>query len=130
MTLNLLPIAMTATNILGCNKNFEYYEVREVEINDIGIEVPKDAEPQNFKGSIQAASNKLYSQLNLDLTKNYKVVYCPELLKSLAETTIPGKIKYDNKYYDIIENQNWWETNGYTQCIICEVKALDNEFFK
>lgn len=123
MTLNLLPIAMTATSILGCNKEFEYIRTAEVKINEIGIEIPKSTDTETYMGSIQPVPNKLYSQLGLDLTKNYKVIYCPTLLKSLAESIVTGKIKYNNAYYDIIENKNWWETNGYTKCVICEIKA-------
>lgn len=129
MTLNLLPIAMAVTGILGCNQTFEYYEYSGATINNIGIEVPTQTTPVTYTGSIQAVDNKLYSQLNLDLAKNYKTVYCPELLKSIAETPITGRIKYNGKFYDIISNQNWWETNGYTQCVICEVKATDGEFY-
>ena len=126
--INLLPIAMQATSILGCNKEFEYYPPTSTTINSIGVEIPSEVEPLVYTGSIQAVENKLYSQLNLDLTKNYKTVFCPELLETLAEETTPGQIKYNGKMYDIISNQNWWETNGYTQCIICEIKALNNDY--
>ena len=125
MTFNILPVAMAATSILGCNKQFEYYPINEAQttINEIGNEIVTLPEPVTYTGSIQPVSNKLYEQLGLDLTKNYKVVYCPQLLLSLAEQTATGKIKYDGRTFDIIENKNWWETNGYTRCVICEIKA-------
>lgn len=125
MTFNILPVAMAATSILGCNKQFEYYPISENDavINEIGNEVVTLPDPVIYIGSIQPVDNKLYEQLGLDLAKNYKIVFCPKLLLSLAEQTIPGKIKYDNAWFDIIENQNWWETNGYTKCVICEIKA-------
>lgn len=128
MTLNILPIAMEATAILGCNKEFTYIEYSETAstINDIGVEVPAPALQTTYTGSIQAVSNKMYEQLGLDLSKNYKVVFCPELIQSMAEKTIPGRILYDGRTWDIIENQNWAETNGFTKFIICENKSLRN----
>lgn len=124
MTLNLLPIAMQATAILGCNKKFTYieYSDTETEINAIGYEVPAIEFQEEYTGSVQAVSNKLYEQLGLDLTKNYKTVYCPKLVKSLAEKSHPGRILYNGLTWDVIENQNWWETNGFTKFIMVEIK--------
>lgn len=126
MTLNLLPIAMAATAILGCNKQFTYIEYSETEtiINDIGVEVPAVKLEASYTGSVQAVSNKMYEQLGLNLSENYKVIYCPELLQSMAEKPTTGRILYDGKTWDIIENQNWYETNGFTKVIICENKSL------
>lgn len=124
MTLNLLPIAMQATAILGCNKTFTYIENSDSEttINSIGYEVPAVDFQKDYIGSVQAVSNKLYNQLGLDLTKNYKLVYCPELVHSLAEKDHPGKVIYNGLTWDVIENQNWWETNGFTKFIMVEIK--------
>jgi len=125
MTLNLLPIAMAATSILGCNKQFTYIEYddqTEVEIDDLGYEVPVTSFQATYTGSVQAVSNKLYEQLGLDLNKNYKLVYCPQLVKSLAEKDVTGQVLYDGKTWDIIENQNWYETNGFTKFIMVEIK--------
>ncbi len=125
MTLNLLPIAMQATAILGCNKNFtyiEYSDETETSINELGYEVPIISFQANYTGSVQAVSNKMFEQMGLDLNKNYKLVCCPQLVKSLAEKDVTGQVLYDSKTWDIIENQNWWETNGFTKFIMCEVK--------
>ncbi len=129
MTFNILPVAMAATAVLGCNKTFEYYDYEQSEtiINEMGVEVPVEPQPIPYIGSIQPVSNKMYEQLGLDLNKNYKVVYCPQLLQSIAEKEIPGRIKYNGGTYDIIENKNWWETNGFTKCVICENKSLRAE---
>lgn len=127
MTLNLLPIAMRATAILGCNKTFKYFDYDGTTTNEIGNEVLTYTEPITYTGSIQPVSNKMYEQLGLDLQKNYKVVYCPQLLHSIAEKEVTGKIEYNGGTYDIIENKNWWETNGYTKCIICEIKKFRDD---
>ena len=128
MTLNILPAAMAATAILGCNKEFTYLEYTDstATINDIGIEVPTAPVQTTYTGSVQAVSNKMYEQMGLDLTKNYKVIFCPQLLQSIAEKQIPGRILYDGRTWDIVENQNWWETNGFTKVLICENKSLRN----
>lgn len=124
--INLLPIVMQATAILGCNKEFTYieYDDAETAINDIGVEVPAVKFQKTYTGSVQAVSNKMYEQMGLDLSKNYKLIYCPELVQSMAEKEIPGKVLYDNRTWDIIENQNWFETNGFTKFIMCENKSL------
>lgn len=126
MTFNILPIAMQATAILGCNKSFTYIEYSDTDttINEIGVEVPVITRRQTYEGSIQPVSNKMYEQMGLELNKNYRVVYCPALLQSIAEKTVAGRILYDNRTWDIIENQNWWDSNGFTKCIICENKSL------
>lgn len=125
MTLNLLPIAMQATAILGCNKKFtyiEYDEQTETEINELGFEVPVISFQAEYTGSIQAVSNKMFEQMGLDLNKNYKLVYCPQLVQSLAEKDVTGQVLYNNRTWDVIENQNWWETNGFTKFIMVEIK--------
>ena len=128
MILNVLPVAMQATAILGCNKKFIYIEYSETDttINDIGVEVPVVTLQQEYEGSIQPVSNKMYEQMGLELNKNYRVVYCPALLQSIAEKTVTGQILYADRTWDIIENQNWWDSNGFTKCIICENKSLRN----
>ena len=127
MTLNILPIAMQATSVLGCNKTFEYCDYIGTTTNEIGNEILIPAEPVQYTGSIQPVSNKMYEQFGLDLQKNYKVVYCPQLLHSIAEKEVTGKIVYNGGTYDIIENKNWWETNGYTRCVICEIKKFRDD---
>ena len=122
MTLNLLPIAMRATAILGCNKPILYYKYLSQTINEIGLEEPRYDEPLTYIASVQAVSNKLYEQMGLDLTKNYKTVYCPELVRSLAEQDQPDKIYYNDFWFEVVENQNWWETNGFTKFIMVEIK--------
>ena len=124
MTLNLLPIAMQATAILGCNKKFTYIEYSDSEttINDLGFEIPVMKFQAEYTGSVQAVQNKMYEQMGLDLSKNYKLVYCPQLIKSLSEKDHTGKILYNDSVWEVIENQNWWETNGFTKFIMVEIK--------
>ena len=124
MIIELLPIAMHATAILGCNKTFLYYDYDGTTTNEIGNEVLTYTAPVTYTGSIQPVSNKMYEQLGLELQKNYKVVFCPQLLHSIAEKEVTGKIEYDGGTYDIIENKNWWASNGYTKCVICEIKKF------
>ena len=124
MTLHLLPIAMQATAILGCNKTFTYIEYSDEEtiINNLGFEIPVIDFQAEYTGSVQAISNKMYEQMGLDLNKNYKLVYCPHLIKSLAEKDHTGKILYNGSEWYIVENQNWWESNGFTKFIMVEIK--------
>lgn len=124
MTLNLLPIAMTATAVLGCNKIFQYYRYQETIVDDMGRDVPQYADPKPITGSVQAVSNKMYEQLGLDLNKNYKIIYSPELIQSIAEKIQPDRIVYDNRTFEVVENKNWYETNGYTKILIVELKEL------
>lgn len=124
MTLNLLPIAMAATAVLGCNKTFQYYRYQETIVDDMGRDVPQYADPKPVIGSVQAVSNKIYEQLGLDLNKNYKIIYSPELIQSIAEKIQPDRIVYDNRTFEVVENKNWYETNGYTKILIVELKEL------
>lgn len=122
MTLNLLPIAMAATNILGCNKSFEFYKFKGSTLDEFGRDIPEYFTPVTYTGSIQAVPNKMYEQLGLELDKNYKTVFCPQLMQSLAEQTQSDIIVYDNKKFQIIENKNWFNQNGYTKILMVEIK--------
>lgn len=122
MTLNLLPIAMAATSILGCNKPFEFYKFLTQTVDDYGRDIPQYADAVILTGSIQAVPNKMYEQLGLDLNKNYKTVFSPALMESLAESLQPDIIKYNGKTYQIVENKNYYETNGWTKALIVEIK--------
>lgn len=123
MALNLLDIAMGATNILGCNKPFIFLKWKE-NIIKMGKDVPVFEEPITLTGSIQAVSNKMYEQLGLDLDKNYKTVFCSALMQSIAEEIQPDRIIYENRTYELVENKNWYETNGWTKALMVELKEL------
>lgn len=127
MTLNLLPIAMRTTAILGCNKNFLFYKWIESTVDLMGRDVPKFAPPILATGSIQAVSNKMYEQLGLDLNKNYKIVFSPTLIQSIAEEIQPDRILYDGRTYEVVENKDWYETNGYTKVLMVELKELRSD---
>lgn len=122
MTLNLLPIAMAATAILGCNKPFKFYKFLTSSLDVYGRDIPEYSEPVTLTGSIQAVPNKMYEQLGLDLDKNYKTVFCPELMRSLAESLQPDIIEYNGGRYQIVENKNYYETNGWTKALMVELK--------
>lgn len=124
MTFNLLPVAMRATAILGCNKEFQFLKYLKTVIDDMGRDVPEFEEPVTYIGSIQAVSNKMYQQLGLDLNKNYKSILCPQLMESMAEQIQPDRVVFDNRTYEIIENKNWYNTNGWTRILVVELKEL------
>ncbi len=124
MVLNLLPIAMAATQILGCNKQLEFYKYLGSVLDDMGRDVPAFADPVIITGSVQAVPNRIYEQLGLDLNKNYKTVFSTELLQSIAEGIQPDRLVYDSRTYEIVENKNWYETNGYTKILMVELKEL------
>lgn len=120
--MNLLPIAMRTTAILNCNQEFLFYKWIETAPDAMGRDVPRFDEPICYVGSIQPVSNKLYEQLGLDITKNYKILFCPELIQSLAEQIQPDRIFYQNKVFEIVDNKNWHETNGWIKALIVEIK--------
>ena len=127
MTFKVLSPAMQAVSILGCNKTFTFYKYEGAEIDAMGRDVPSYADAVTCMGSIQPVSNKMYEQLGLDLNKNYKTVFCPQLIKSIAENIQPDRIVYDGAVYEVVENKNWYETNGYTKVLMVEIKELRND---
>lgn len=126
MTLNLLPIAMNATSILGCNQQFEFYQFQGSTLDDLGRDIPQYSNPINLKGSIQAVPNKMYEQLGLDLEKNYITVFCPQLIQSLAQNSQPDKIIWNNRTFEAIETKDWTNLNGYTKALFVEIKDERN----
>lgn len=126
MTLNLLPIAMNATSILGCNQQFEFYQFQGSTLDDLGRDIPQYSDPINLKGSIQAVPNKMYEQLGLDLDKNYITVFCPQLIQSLAQNTQPDRIIWNNRTFEAIETKDWTNLNGYTKALFVEIKDERN----
>lgn len=127
MTFNVLTPAMAATSILGCNKTFTFYKYESAVIDEMGRDVPSYADPVTYTGSIQPVQNKMYEQLGLDLNKNYKTVFCSQLIKSIAENVQPDRIIYDGKTYEVVENKNWYETNGYSKILMVEIKELRDD---
>lgn len=124
MTINLLPIAMAATDLLGCNKTFQFLKYKGAAIDPMGRDVPEFEDPVTLTGSIQPVSNKMYEQLGLDLNKNYKVIYSPALMQSIAENLQPDRIVFENRTYEITENKDWYSSNGWTKVIAVELKEL------
>lgn len=127
MTFNLLPAAMTATAILGCNKQFQFYRFIKSTLDEMGRDIPQFEPTVTLTGSIQPVSNKMREQLGLDLNENYKTVFCPALMQSIAEKLQPDRIVYENRTYEIVENKDWYETNGWTKALIVELKSLRKE---
>lgn len=127
MIFNILNPAMAATAILGCNKQFKFLKWLKNTIDGMGRDVPEFAEPLTLTGSIQPVSNKMYEQFGLDLNKNYKIVFSSALIQSIAEKIQPDRIVYDNRTFEIVENKNWYETNGYTKVLMVELKELRAE---
>ena len=127
MTLNLLPIAMNATSILGCNQQFEFYQFQGSTLDDLGRDIPQYSNPINLIGSIQAVPNKMYEQLGLDLDKNYITVFCPQLIQSLAQNTQPDRIIWNNRTFEAIETKDWTNLNGYTKALFVEIKDERND---
>lgn len=123
MSFNVLNPAMAATSILGCNKTFTFYKWLGSTVDEMGRDVPNYDEAITLTGSVQAVPNKMYEQLGLDFNKNYKTVFCSALIQSIAENIQPDRIIYDGRTYDVVENKNWYETNGYTKILIVEVKS-------
>lgn len=126
MTLNLLPIAMNATSILGCNQQFEFYQFQGSTLDDLGRDIPQYSNPINLKGSIQAVPNKMYEQLGLDLEKNYITVFCPQLIQSLAQNSQPDRIIWNNRTFEAVETKDWTNLNGYTKALFAEIKDERN----
>lgn len=126
MTLNLLPIAMNATSVLGCNQQFEFYQFQGSTLDDLGRDIPQYSDPINLKGSIQAVPNKMYEQLGLDLEKNYITVFCPQLIQSLAQNSQPDKIIWNNRTFEAVETKDWTNLNGYTKALFAEIKDERN----
>lgn len=124
MTLNLLPIAMAATAILGCNKKFQFYKYSKTTVDDMGRDVPEFEAPIPQTGSVQAISNKMYEQMGLNLDNNYIVVYSSALIQSIAEKIQPDRIVYQNRTFEVVEDKNWYTTNGYTKALMVELKEL------
>ena len=118
---------MTATAILGCNKQFQFYRFIKSTLDEMGRDVPQFEAPDTYTGSIQPVSNKMREQLGLDLNENYKTVFCPALMQSIAEKLQPDRIAYENRTYEIVENKDWYETNGWTKALIVELKSLRKE---
>ena len=123
MTLNILPIAMNATACLGCNKSFDFYKFIGSEIDDMGRDIPQYEEPITLTGSIQPISNKMYEQFGLDLNQNYMSIFSAALIQSIAENQQPDKIVYNNQTYEVVENKDWYLTNGWTKVLVVEIKS-------
>lgn len=118
---------MAAIAPLGCNKQFTFLKYKGTTIDEMGRDVPEFEEPVTLLGCIQPISNKMYEQLGLDLDKHYKTVFSSALMKSIAESIQPDRIIYQGLTYELVENKNWYETNGWTKAIMVELKETRND---
>lgn len=128
MTFNLLPVALNATAILGCNKQFQFLRFIKSDIDDMGRDIPQFEKPVLLTGSVQPLSNRMYVQLGLDFNRNYKTVFCPALIQSITEKLQPDRIVYDNRTYEVVEDKNLYQTNGWTKVLVVEIKELREDY--
>ena len=115
---------MAATDILGCNQPFQFLKYKGATIDPMGRDVPEFEDAVALTGSLQPVSNKMYEQLGLDLNKNYIVIYCPALMQSVAQKPQPDRIVFQNRTYELVEDKDWYVSNGWTRAIAVELKEL------
>lgn len=120
---NLLKVALKMLP----KQNFFYLKYLGCEVNSFGVAVPRYAEPLLVNGCIQAVDASLYQELNLNMDKNYRLVFSSLDFRGNESQEQPDRFFYDNKYWEIIKLSPWFEFNGWNSALIVEVKELQND---
>lgn len=116
---NLLKLAMSVIP----PRDIQWLQFDDIITNEFGLDVPVFRSPITIKASVQAVSNSMYRELGLDFTKNLLSVHANADLQDTANQKIADRLLIDGKYFNIIQKNDWYEFNGWSDVIVAEDKT-------
>ncbi len=105
-------------------QNFKYLKYLGNTINEFGVSVPQYADSVDVQGSVQAVEVSLYSNLDLDMEQNYRMVYAPLDIGGNESQAQPDRFIIQNSVWEVVKNSAWYEFNGWCAVLVVEIKEL------
>ena len=81
------------------------------------------AAPVTINGNPQSVPRTSYKELGLDFNKNYLMVYTSAAINDVGIDKNADRIRYDNKLFIAVGNNDWQPVDGWSGVLLVEVPA-------
>jgi len=108
-------------------QSFKYLKYLENEVNDFGVCVPVYDKAVVVKGNIIAPELSLYEAFGLDFAKNYRQIFVSLNVSGNETQAQPDRFIFDDKVWEVVQNNPWYEFNGWNSVLVVEIKELRND---
>lgn len=114
---NILNMAMS---VLG-NQTFQYKQFAGRNTNAIGLDVASYNALVTVTGSVQPIARNLYSQMGLDLQKNYVNVYVSKNISDIERNISGDQFLFNGRTFQCISKTDWFGMDGWDVILCIEV---------
>ncbi len=118
MTIPGTNLLATALSLIS-KQSVQYYRYLSRDENSIGQYSANYAAPVTIKGSFQAVPRNLYSQYELDLSKEYAVFYSVNPIMSLERNRTGDYLVYNSQYWKCESDTNWFPQDSWKGVMVC-----------
>lgn len=115
---NLLNLAFS----LIPSESVQYLKFTGNNQSEIGLDSPQYADPIVLPASVQAVSNDTYSQLQLDLSKNYRRVFLPANAAGVDQMKSSDVLIFQGRRWNVVSTDDWYKYDGWNSVIVAEDK--------
>lgn len=88
-----------------------------------GIEAPTYGDMVNTIGSVQKVSGGVKYQLGLSLQENYRHVWLPNDVYGIDGDVSNDIVWYKGKKWNVVQQDDWFDYDGWVGLIVCEDKS-------
>lgn len=88
--------------------------------------VPEYELPVKITASVQTVNKNAYTQLGLDLQKNYVKIYIAGSLVGLERDSAADRFRYNGREFQTDSENNWYTQDGWSSCIAVELGLIGN----
>jgi len=114
---NLLNLALTVIN----RQAFQYQQLLSITTNELGLDIQNFSSPIPLSGSIQPVERSQVKELGLDFNKRVIEIWVEENLKDVARNSAGDRILYNNRIWQVIGEDEWFELDKWDQILAVEV---------
>lgn len=117
---NLLRTAMRVIE----SQTFYYYKFRDRVLNENGQYTIDYLPPITVKGSSQAVSRELFTQLGLEFQKNYRNFFVPQSIFDIQREISGDQFQWCHHIYQCMSKTPWASVDGWDQVLCVQVPPL------
>lgn len=111
-----------ALSVIGAQQ-IDLYAFESSVTNEIGLDVITYAAPVKLRASVQAVPQEAYSDMGLDLSREYIAIWGSAALKKLTRNTSGDQVEFNGNRYEVMTENDWFVVDGWTAVIAVRVPS-------
>lgn len=98
-----------------------YYMFMSRELNRVKQWVSAFAPSVDIQGSVQAVPRNKYSDLGLDLQRDYVNLFAAKDIQDIDRDRTGDQFTWQNKLYQIESQTDWYAQDGWVECLAVKI---------